>query len=204
MNHGVIEEITVPPEFEAVSLQDEEKENNYVEFRSSKTSARICYEETCYPLSESDRNALQKLFAEQLPDDRPARRLMLGYKPDGNEMSPEDMAAYFALCQSFVFGGQLVRGGACINEEKSSWEVRRVGQGDRARTVIVGNLYFHGPDGRPVKNRQARVVMPITPGDGGNGYLWLEGTEKDIKQHTAEFFDTVVGQGKFRELTAAC
>lgn len=203
MNHGVIEKITVPDGFDAVEIPEEERQNNYFEYTARGSMARICYEETDYPLSEDDRQLLGKLFQEDLTEESPSRRLKLGFDAEGNEESASDQAAYFALCQSFVFGGRLVRGGACIDEERSSWETRRVGAGDRARTVIAANLHFHGPDGSRVKDRQARLVMPVTPGEGGTGYLWLEGSPKEIEKFETTFLDSVVGAGTFRELAAS-
>jgi hypothetical protein len=203
MNHGVIENITLPAGFKPVELPEEERMHHYLEYRVQGTTARICYEDTDMALAEEDRQSLQRLFDEKLSESKMSRRLDLTYKPDGSESNPTDLAAYWALCQSFVFGGRLVRGGACVDEEKSSWEVRKVSTASGATNVVVGNLQFHGPDGRPVKNRQARVVMPVQPGDGGNGYLWLEGTEQELKQFGPSFFDSVIAQGKFRQLSAA-
>lgn len=205
MDHGVIENITIPAGFKTVEPSEDEKLNNYFEYEAEAEgcSVRICYEETSSPLSEEDREALRKLFDEKHTDNEPARKLNLGYKKDGNAISTEDMSAYMALCQCFVFGGRLVRGGSCLDEQKSSWETRRVGDGDKARTVIVGNLRFQSYDGKPDKKRQVCMVMPVMPSDGGNGYIWLEGDEKELTEHSGDFLDKIVGQGKFRELVAA-
>src|SRR5271170_1462122 len=131
MNHGVIEKISIPASFKAMEIPQEENLNHYFEYQIEGSSALMCYEETDSPLSLEDREALRKLFGEELSVENPSRRLKLGFNQDGTALNQEDMNAYVALCQCFVFGGRLVRGGSCLDEQKSSWETRRVGSGDK-------------------------------------------------------------------------
>jgi len=46
------------------------------------------------------------------------------------------------------------------------------------------------------ESRQACLVIPVPPGRGGNGYIWLEGKEADLQQFGDDFFKVLVGQSK--------
>lgn len=202
MNHGVIEKMDMLPGFQAVDLSLEQRQHNYFEYRSTASDARLCYEETKSALSKGNRLQLRKLFEEKLSQDRPSRRLLLGSRPDGGAENPADMATYSAICRSFVFGGQLVRGGTLVDQERSYWEVRSVGKGDNVKTVLAGILHFRKPNGNKEESRHAWLVIPVAPDRGGNGYLWLEGNEADLERYGNDFFQVVVGEGKFRALPA--
>jgi hypothetical protein len=199
-DHGSIDSMSLLEGFEVMPLSAEEMENEYFEYKVPGTTARICYEQSEMGLSELDCEALKALFDEVLSEKNPSRQLDFSYDANGVASNEADSNAYFAICQSFVFGGYIVRGGCRLDEDRSTWETHRVGADASARTVIVGNLRFMSPDGKPHKNRQVCVVMPIVPGPGGCGYVWLEGTGKEVERYRQQFLQVVVGEGRFREL----
>lgn len=200
-NHGIIERIKLPADFKAATLTEEDKWNHFLEFRVSGNAAKICYEQSDNKLSVDDRNALKKLFKEKLSEAHPCRALDLEYSQEGEPRSVDDAKAYNALCQCFVFGGRLAPSGGLINEEQSRWEIRRVGSGDKARNMIFGNLRFDGPDGK-LLDKRTLVVLPISPGAEGCGYLWMEGTAKKIEQYEKQFLSSLQ-DGTFRAVTVS-
>ncbi len=199
-DHGAIDDMTVLEGFEIVPLSADEMENDYVEYKVPGSTARICYEQSDLGLSQLDCEALKNLFDEQLSEKNPSRQLDFSYDTNGVAANEGDSNAYFAICQCFVFGGRIVRGGCRLDEDKSTWQTHRVGTGEAARTVIVGNLKFMSPDGKPLKTRQVCVAIPLVPGPGGCGYVWLEGTGKEVEKYRQQFLQVVVGTGRFREL----
>jgi hypothetical protein len=198
-DHGIIESITMPEGFVKTELSEDESYNYYLECRIPGTAARICYEQSDTPFFREDRQAVERLLTFNLPTHGPRRQLNLSFNDDGSEENPEDASAYYVLGQAFIFGGNLVRDGASIDEQSSTWEVLRVGKGKTTMTIIVGNLRFYDSRGAKAK-RRACLTLPILPGAGGCGYLWLEGTEADLKKYEEIFLDSVVGEGRFKEL----
>jgi hypothetical protein len=196
-NHGIIDEMALPAGFVPVHVSPEEQENNYIECHVPGSTIRLCYEETSSPLFPEDRLEMEKLFAEELPEQAPCRTLNLTGDPHAG---PDDSAVYGALCQSFVFGGRLVRDGCCVDEERTVWELSRIGEGDNSRTILVARMQFRNPNGT-LSRRQALMAMPAVPGEGGCGYIWVEGTVQEVNLYEAEFL-YALGEGQFRQLQA--
>ncbi len=198
-NHGVIDKLTLPAGSVEMRLTANARQHNNLEYKMSSGHLRICYEETGSPLYSELAESLKKLFDEKLADGQHFRQLDFSIDENGVEANLGDLDAYSAICQCFVFGGRLVAGGACLDEERSTWEIHTVGDGAASRNVVVGNLHFHGGDGKPEK-RQAVLVVPVPAGDGGCGYIWLEGHEEELSANREEFLHDVVGAGQFSEL----
>lgn len=198
-DHGVIAKLTLPEGFSQSHLSTAGQQHNNLEYKMSSGNLRICYEQMGQPLYSDFADAVAKLFAEKLPADKHTRQLNFGYDQEGNPYNQDDADAYGALCQCFVFGGRLMIGGSCLDEEASTWEIHTVGDGAAKRNVIVGNLRFCAGDTR-YDDRQAVLVIPAPPGAGGCGYVWLEGKEEDLAREREEFLHTVIGGGQFREL----
>ncbi len=192
-NHGSIAQLELPDGFVATNLSQQNRQNNYLEFKVPGGTSRICYEESREPLMDEDILEMEKLFEEKLPSSKTFRRLNL-YGED--ESAPDDSAIYGALCQCFVFGGCLVRDGACIDMDESSWELRTLGS---ERTVMIGRLKFFSSTGKQSK-REAILIMANPPGPGGCGYVWLEGTSQELTRFESQFLKAIE-IGKFQSLT---
>lgn len=186
--HGGIEQMTLPSGFDKVRISSSSQMHNYLEHRARGSSIRICYEESREPLMEEDIAEMEKLFAEPVAD---CRVLNLMGDPS---CGPDDSMAYGGLCQCFVFGGALMRGGSIIDMDNSVWEIRNVG----GRTVLSARLKFISPSGSPAR-REARLLLAQPPSAGGCAYLWLEGTGTEVDQFEGAFFQ-VVADGKFKKL----
>lgn len=195
-NHGAIYKMTLPEGFVRLQAPAEDQQNNYLECQLSGSDVRICYEETRVSLHSEDKNAMETLFTEVLPEHTPYRRLNLFSDPNS---FPDDGAVYGALCQCFVFGGRLVRDGACIDEKRSTWELHTVPDAEGyPKNLLVGHLRFERFDGNP-SNRRALLIVPEAPGNGGCGYIWLEGVGDHIRPYEEAFVDAVA-EGEFVQL----
>lgn len=192
-DHGGIYRMTLPEGFEIVQLPADEEHNNYIESYLAGSSLKLCYEQINTPLMPEDQAEMENLFAEKLSKDSSCRRLNLM-----GEGQPDDSAIYGALCQCFVFGGRLVRDGSCIDENKTVYELRRIGPGDNDRNVLYASIYFQNFDGTASK-RQAVLVMAAPPSEGGCGYVWLEGTASEISDYEEDFM-TSIREGVFKQL----
>jgi len=196
MNHGIIEKLEIPARFHERGSAS--KAHNYVEFKASDTSARICYEETPNMLSHEQRQRLEAIFMS--PNDDVIRKLQTQALGDQAECV-DDLELYTALCRCFVFGGQLVRDGAFIEESLSTWEICKIGTGSALRTVILGRLQFRDANAKLQTGRRALVVLPIAPSEGGNGYIWFEGTQAELDASGDDFLFKVAS-GSYRQLAA--
>ncbi len=190
--HGIIEEMIVPSAFSPVDISKDKQWNKYREYKVLGSTARICYEQTDQSLSADDSAEMAKLFDEDISE-KTGRTLNLY-----GEAEPDDGAVYTALCQSFVFGGFLVRDGSCLDMDSSTWELRKIGTGSAAKTMLVGRLKFFSSNGS-LSRREAFLIMPKPAGESGCGYIWLEGTAQEIKSHLDDFLQAVAA-AKFREL----
>ncbi len=191
-NHGSIANMQLPDGFSATNLSEQNQMHNYLEFKVPGSTSRICYEEMREPLMEEDISEMEKLFAEEISPAKSFRRLNL-YGED--ESAPDDSAVYGALCQCFVFGGCLVRDGACIDMDESNWELRSLGN---SKTVMIGRLKFSSSTGKPSK-REGILVLTNPPGPHGCGYIWLEGTAQELTKFEGQFLKAIE-VGKFQPL----
>lgn len=186
-NHGGIQKMTLPEGFNQV--RSASNLHNYAEYKWLASTVRICYEQSNEPLMDDDIAEMEKLLAQQIPGAKSMRRLNL-YGED--ESAPDDSGVYGALCQCFVFGGALVRDGACMDMDESTWELRQLGD----KTVLLARLQFFSHTGNK-SSRQALLVMPKAPDRNGTGYIWLEGTAQEINKHEAAFLNAIeLGQFK--------
>ncbi len=200
MNHGIIEKLEIPARFHEVSTAS--RVHNYVEFKATDSSARICYEETPNMLSHDQREKLEAIFDSTNPGT--ARKLQIspnGEEASASNISVNDYEIYTAICRCFVFGGQLVRDGAFIDENLSSWEICTIGTEPSPRRVILGRLQFRDANAKLQTGRRALLVVPIAPSEGGNGYIWLEGTQSELDVSGDEFLSKIAA-GLYRQLAA--
>jgi len=186
--HGGIVEMTMPEGFDRVRMASSSQMHNYLEHQARGSSIRICYEEMNEPLMDEDIAEMEKLFAEPVSD---SRELNLYGDPNGR---PDDSMVYGALCQSFVYGGALMRGGSIIDMDNSTWEIQNVG----GKTVLSARLQFISSSGSPSK-REARLIMAQPPSAGGCSYMWLEGTSAEVNQFEPAFMNAVAS-GSFKKL----
>lgn len=211
LNHGIIEEMTLPDGFESSTNSTDSTASadaaklprlpklpyGYLEFQAPDCLALICYEETDESFRPDDIEKMETLLKEDLGG-AAFRELNFRGLPGKDR---DDSPIFDVLCFCFVFGGALTRKGAMMDIDRCTWEVRDAAGEDRNRTVLLGRLKFLDGAGRKSK-REVLVALPEAPSPGGCGYLFLEGNSSELRRYERAFL-AAVADARYKKLVPA-